>query len=97
LLLKEQTVQETRPAVLEASTLINLGSRDKNNPELTITINGSNILMSLVGIQSTSDGEKIWKIKLKIRKRITKHKRVCWKQFVDEDFVPLVWTHCSLV
>jgi hypothetical protein len=26
--LKEQTVQGTRPAVLEASTLINLGSRD---------------------------------------------------------------------
>jgi hypothetical protein len=29
LLLKEQTVQGTRPAVLEASTLINLGSRAK--------------------------------------------------------------------
>jgi hypothetical protein len=27
MLLKEQTVQGTRPAVLEASTLINLGSR----------------------------------------------------------------------
>jgi hypothetical protein len=31
-----------------------------------------------------------WKIKLKIGKRITKHMRVCWKHFVDEDFVPLV-------
>jgi hypothetical protein len=62
----------------------------KNNPELTITINGLNILMSLVGLQSTSDGKKIWKIKLKIGKRITKHMRVCWKHFVDEDFVPLV-------
>jgi hypothetical protein len=46
--------------------------------------------MSLVGMQSTSDGKKIWKIKLKIGKRITKHMRVCWKHFVDEDFVPLV-------
>jgi hypothetical protein len=62
----------------------------KNNPELTITINGLNILMSLVGIQSTADGKKIWKIKLKIGKRITKHMRVCWKHSVDEDFVPLV-------
>jgi hypothetical protein len=41
-------------------------------------------------MQSTSDGKKIWKIKLKIGKRITKHMRVCWKHFVDEDFVPLV-------
>jgi hypothetical protein len=41
-------------------------------------------------VQSTSDGKKIWKIKLKIGKRITKHMRVCWKHFVDEDFVPLV-------
>jgi hypothetical protein len=49
-----------------------------------------NILMSLVGMQSTSDGKKIWKIKLKIGKRITKHMRVCWKHFGDEDFVPLV-------
>jgi hypothetical protein len=62
-----------------------------------ITINGFYILMSLVGIQSTSDGKKIWKIKLKIGERITKHMRVCWKHFVDEDFVPLVWTHCPLV
>jgi hypothetical protein len=46
----------------------------KNNPELTITINGLNILMSLVGMQSTSNGNM----------------RVCWKHFVDEDFVPLV-------
>jgi hypothetical protein len=50
--------------------------------------------MSLVGMQSTSDGKKIWKIKLKIGKRITKHMRVCWKHFVDEDFVPLLcWFH----
>jgi hypothetical protein len=33
-------------------------------------------------MQSTSDGKKIWKIKLKIGKRITKHMRVCWKHFV---------------
>jgi hypothetical protein len=46
--------------------------------------------MSLVGMQSTSDGKKIWKIKLKTGRRITKHMRVCWKHFVDEDFVPLV-------
>jgi hypothetical protein len=46
--------------------------------------------MSLVGMQSTFDGKKIWKIKLKIGKRITKHMRVCWKHFVDEDFVPLL-------
>jgi hypothetical protein len=48
--------------------------------------------MSLVGMQSKSDGKKIWKIKLKIGKRITKHMRVCWKHFVDKDldFVPLV-------
>jgi hypothetical protein len=59
-----------------------------NNPELTITINGLNILMSSVGMQSTSDGKKIWKIKLKIGKTITKHMRVCWFDG---------WTHCSLV
>jgi hypothetical protein len=46
--------------------------------------------MSLVGMQSTSDGKKIWKIQIKIGRRIIKHMRVCWKHFVDEDFVPLV-------
>jgi hypothetical protein len=44
----------------------------------------------MVGMQPTSDGKKIWKIKLKIGNRITKHMRVCWEHFVDEDFVPLV-------
>jgi hypothetical protein len=65
-------------------------------------MNGLNILMSLVGIHSTFDGKKIWKIKLKIGKRITKHMRVCWKHFVDEDFVHwfvglMIWTSLVFV
>jgi hypothetical protein len=41
-------------------------------------------------MQSTSDGKKIWKIKYKTGKRITRHMRVCWKHFVNDNFVPLV-------
>jgi hypothetical protein len=62
----------------------------KNNPELTFhhfSNEGQKInQVDEFGMVASLGRKKVWEIKLKMGKRVSKNMRVCAKHFVEEDF-----------
>jgi hypothetical protein len=68
----------------------------KNNPELTFHHFPSDSQkiehVDEFGIVSTVYRKKMWEIKLKMEKRVTRNMRVCSRHFVEQDFItPSDW------